>query len=448
LNEILFQYQRVQPTSWAYLATLLSIALLFKFNRLFSVRNLDIILLSLLAPGLLCVRWGVEQAALATSTASVGHAKTIEVLGYIWLFSISAVLLVRAILDSAMIRRPLLEPNMNVAGMSFLAISLFCFLMANVINGSPTADDIRTVQRAEHLTRAETSDVELNTLTTHGPGFTAWLSLPHIATKRIMGAGADVPSGEQPTTDAEQYTVGQVVTARTAAILSQLAIVVGMVLVGARHFDNISMGVAAATLYLILPYTAMWTGSHTHTLPAALLVWAIYNYRRPVMAGILLGLACGTFYYPVFLLPLWFSYYWRRGAWRLLIGVGSAIVALLIMQIFVSSSVAMYFSQLQQMFGFRLPQTQDLSGVWHYWYPIWRLPILAAFIGFSVVCLPIWPVQKNLGSLISCSAAVMLGTQFWHAHSGGLALAWYLPLFLLMVFRPNLEDRTAVEVVR
>jgi hypothetical protein len=48
---------------------------------------------------------------------------------------------------------------------------------------------------------------------------------------------------------------------------------------------------------------------------------------------------------------------------------------------------------------------------------------------------------------MSCSAAVMLGTQFWHAHSGGLALAWYLPLMLLVFFRPNLEDRVALQVV-
>jgi hypothetical protein len=42
----------------------------------------------------------------------------------------------------------------------------------------------------------------------------------------------------------------------------------------------------------------------------------------------------------------------------------------------------------------------------------------------------------------------MLGTQFWHAYGGGLALAWYLPLLILTVFRPNLEDRVATNVVK
>jgi len=60
----------------------------------------------------------------------------------------------------------------------------------------------------------------------------------------------------------------------------------------------------------------------------------------------------------------------------------------------------------------------------------------------------LWPAQKNLGTLIGYSAAVMLGTQFWHAHSGGVAIAWYLPLLLLTIFRPNLEDRVATAVMK
>ncbi len=35
-------------------------------------------------------------------------------------------------------------------------------------------------------------------------------------------------------------------------------------------------------------------------------------------------------------------------------------------------------------------------------------------------------------------------TQFWVAKDGGLFMAWYLPLLVLTVFRPNLEDRIAL----
>ena len=56
-------------------------------------------------------------------------------------------------------------------------------------------------------------------------------------------------------------------------------------------------------------------------------------------------------------------------------------------------------------------------------------------------------MRKNLATLISGSAAIMLGAQFWHAYNGGIFIAWYLPLLLLTIFRPNLEDRTALTKV-
>ena len=58
--------------------------------------------------------------------------------------------------------------------------------------------------------------------------------------------------------------------ANELAPLSHLAIVLGMVLIGYRHFDNIKTGIAAAVLYLLLPYTAVMTGRVTHVLPHAL----------------------------------------------------------------------------------------------------------------------------------------------------------------------------------
>ncbi len=61
MSEILFQYVRVAPTTWVYLSSLLTIGLYFKFGRFWSVRNLDLILLILLAPGLLLVHSGQEQ---------------------------------------------------------------------------------------------------------------------------------------------------------------------------------------------------------------------------------------------------------------------------------------------------------------------------------------------------------------------------------------------------
>ena len=48
------------------------------------------------------------------------------------------------------------------------------------------------------------------------------------------------------------------------------------------------------------------------------------------------------------------------------------------------------------------------------------------------------PLRKNLEHLLSHSAAVIVGTQFWYPHLGGVYILWYLPLLLLIVFRPRL----------
>jgi hypothetical protein len=221
-----------------------------------------------------------------------------------------------------------------------------------------------------------------------------------------------------------------------------------MVFVAWRHFENVRLGIAAAVLYLLLPYTATMTGRVDHALPGALVVWAVAAYRRPMIAGGLIGLAIGTIYYPVFLLPLWCSFYWERGVRRFAAGVAAALMTLVVALWFTSPDAGVFLGQLRQMFGWILPSAVSVEGFWALPFTdaVYRLPVLALFIALMTT-LAIWPAPKNLGTLMSCTAAVLLGCQFWKAHNGGLFMAWYLPLLLLVVFRPNLENRLAVLVL-
>ncbi len=440
MSDILFRYERVDSTSWAYLASLLTLAIFFKFNRFWSVRNLDLVGLILLAPALLLIQYGLYEGAASENGAIIEH------LGYLGLFAVSGLFLLRLLLDASMVRRPLLEPNLSVGGLSFLGASLSLFLMANVITGLPEKGDLDDSQRAARLRDFVASSAELDTLKTQGPGFPLVYLLPHISTQSLLGEEAQREAA-MPAESMSKTRLVHVVTARVMAILSQLAIVIGMALIGWRHFDSLKTGIAAATLYLLLPYTSMWTGNVMHALPGALLVWAIFWVRRPLLAGMMLGLACGTIYYPVFLLPLWIRFYWQKGCIRFLIGMLAMLLLLVTTLVFISTDAAMFFTRLRQMFGIHFPVGENLQGVWQFWKEVYRYPIMAAFMGLSISFL-LWPAQKNLAVLISCSATIMLGTQFWHAHSGGLALAWYLPLLLLAIFRPSLEDHTAPAMVR
>ncbi|HQU42009.1 MAG: hypothetical protein B7Z73_14315, partial [Planctomycetia bacterium 21-64-5] len=382
-------------TTWVYLSSLLTIAIYFKFNRLWSMRNLDMLALVAMAPGLLLIDIGGKD-----------HRDDLLNRGYIWLFVLSAWFLLRLLADSRMVRRPLLEPNLTPGGLTFIGVALLVFLFANVVTKSPSKSDLegpRMLDAMLHRERAPDGD---QALTRHGPGFPFLFLIPSITTKSISKVTPAVPEERGP------YMV-QAATARTMAILSHIAVVLGMLMIGVWHFDNIRTGIAAATLYLLLPYTARWTGYVDHVVPAALLVWAVAAYRRPMLSGMLLGLATGAIYFPFFLLPLWLGFYWQRGLLRFSIGYVSMLVALVAWLAFASSNLDHFLAQLKMMFGWTSLSSPGVEGFWlfHVSSLPWRWPVLAAY---AMMCawFALWPSPKNLGSLLSCSAAVMLGTQF------------------------------------
>jgi hypothetical protein len=195
--------------------------------------------------------------------------------------------------------------------------------------------------------------------------------------------------------------------------------------------------------YLLVPYTGEMGGHVHHVLPGALLVWALLCYRKPFLAGLFLSLAF-CIYYPLFLLPLWIGFYWQRGLPKMLVGVvvgwSILIAGLVLTQRPETGDVIL---QIKRMHGFLMPEMDRdvLKGMWQlHWVPSYRITFIAFFFMMSIM-FAIWPAKKNLATLISCTAALLLATRFWNGGGGGLYLGWSLPLIILIMFRPNLEDR-------
>src|SRR5690606_4196038 len=116
---------------------------------------------------------------------------------------------------------------------------------------------------------------------------------------------------------------------RVMAMTAHLAVVLGLLFVGRNLFADRQLGLAMATLYLLLPCTAYDVAEFNHVLPAALIVWAFVAFRRPVVSGSLMGMACGTLFFPLFLVPLWAAFYGRRQAGRFLLAMALVFAALL-----------------------------------------------------------------------------------------------------------------------
>ncbi len=403
--DVLLRGYSVNAPTWFYLSTLLILAVFYRFNRIWSLRNADLLLLLLAAPGLLFV----------------GNPST-QQLGYIWLFSVSGLFMARLLFDPILQRRPQLGQNLNNSGLIFLCGCAFLFLSTKAITDTLPRSTTVTVEQAEAL---------LNRVSTP--------QLPPMS-------GEPAPGPAAPLLAAPVGFVFEELADRILAILAHGAVVAGLITAGKVLFGDVQLGLAAATLYLLLPGTAYGVGRFNHVLPAALIVWALVCYRKPIASGILLGLACGAMFFPVFLLPLWFAFYGRRGSLKF--GVALAAVALVL-----AGSLALT-SRDSDTFVYKILGSINLEvlafrsdgngeGFWKEaeYLSVYRLPVIALYC-IMLVVLTVLPRQKTVEHLLSHSAAIVLGTQFWYTQQGGVYFLWYLPLYLMVVFRPRLLHLT------
>ena len=431
MDKILNGYS-VDDATWLYLSLFLTLAVYFRFSRFFSLRNADLLILSAVSPGILLVREGFAA-------------------GFVWLFGLSGVLLLRLVFDSYFTRRPRLEQNLNSQGLTFLGIVAFLFLSVTAWNlHELPKSTVQTVEAADRLSKrleapvnaappiaSPSEDVKA------GPAATV-LAVPILKTTQL--AATINPSTQASAKASADYAL---YAARLTAIVAHLAVVLALVFIGRWHFGDLQIGIAMATLYLLLPCTAYDVARVNHVFPAALILWAVAAYRRPAVAGGLMGLACGILVFPVFLLPLWLAFYDRRGALRF--GTALGVVAAVLVGSFALTSVDIASFRNQTMgaidwsaLSFR---DDDSGGFWRPERAAYRMPVFVAFlVGVSV--LSFWPAKKTLEQLIAHSAAIIVATQFWFPQRGGVYTLWYLPLLLVVVFRPALSHLLPPDLAR
>lgn len=429
MDFILHGYQ-VNELTWFYLSLLLIVSVFFRFNRIFSLRNFDLALLLSIAPALLYARQEGDY-------------------GTISIFVVTGLLLVRVVCDPLFTRRPRLPLNMNSAGMAFLCCSAVAFVMSKVVTEPPPMATVNEMQTALDPTKTQENPVEGPQMTAPavvpaakpvkaGPG-TRWI-YRLVAPSSIAAAGA---AGADLQYSAER------IAAQTMTIIAHMAIIMGLLFVGSRHFGDLQLGLAMATLYLLLPCTAYEVGEINHVVPTALIVWAIAAYRHARAAGILFGFACGTLVFPIFLIPLWFSFYGRRQGFRFLQMVAIPISLFLLGYIFSAPDwETMKVEILTQMdWSIFSVHDRENQGFWSIYPAQYRISVFAAFLALIGV-LTIWPQKKDLGHLIASSTAIIMAVQFWYPDQAGVYVLWYLPLFLMVVFRPWLTHLLPPDTVR
>jgi hypothetical protein len=329
--------------------------------------------------------------------------------------------------DVGLGRRPLIEPNLNPAGISFLGACVLILLMIETIT--------LPVQAGKERNPAETGMKP-----TEKQVAEAAEKLPvqqlEIAGKAMLEA-AKLPA-------IDEKIQPQEILSRLISFISHLTIVVCLIYVGWQHFLRPITGISAAVAYVLMPYTRIAIVDSGQTLPAALIMLAVVFYRRPWITGVLIGLAAGWMPACLGVIPVWIGYYQGRKRWRFLsIGLLLVLVSAMIgiqlpdFATWVRALGARSITETGLLFDREVPIS---SSLWQEWDASYRLPVVVAYLLMAMLCL-VWPAERHLSELISMSAAMLIFSQFWYLEKGGTLVLLYQPLILLMMFRPNLQPR-------
>src|SRR6516162_9862006 len=128
----MLDFKLPNATTWFYFSLLLAVGLFFKFSRLLSIRNLDVIGLFLLVPGLLLVQEAHTPPGSSRPSPAVIDVRLLW-FGYLWLMAGSAYFFLRCLVDLALVRRPSLAPNMNFSGLAWMGMALLISLVSVAI---------------------------------------------------------------------------------------------------------------------------------------------------------------------------------------------------------------------------------------------------------------------------------------------------------------------------
>jgi len=409
VTSIFFDFTLPNAATWFYLSLILCVALFFQFHRVLSLRNLDLLALFLFAPGFLVLEESVRWEKLGDGRAPSAS----RYVGYGLLLGATLYWFVRCLSDLATDRRPTPMPNLSQAGLIWFTSALAVILAgAAFLRPSETERPVGKPPAALNAVQDQATAVMAQTGT---------------------------PAASDPVS--ARWWVES-----TTALLCHVAVVLGLIFLGWKQFGSAAVGTACGALYLLLPYTAFHLVQIHHVWPAAVILWAVFFYRRPTVSGLLLGLAAGTAFFPVLLLPAWIHFYRRHGLGRFVLGFGGAAAVGMILTISILAATGRFpagFWSALHLADWQPWRTPTAESIWTGAHWAYRIPVFILYAGY-VFTLVIWPPVKNLGHLIAMSAGILLGIQFWFADRGGLYVLWYQPLLILMVMRTNLVEHVAV----
>jgi len=214
-------------------------------------------------------------------------------------------------------------------------------------------------------------------------------------------------------------------------------------------------GLAVIFVYAISPYIigmvselGLERASHIAGMPFILFALLVLN--RPAVAGLLLGVATGMLYYPLFLVPLWFGYIRRtdgirKGVAFLATYTAVGIVCLIMLVSMVQplgeseSSVGAFFDDTISQQQFKAGYGNSRLSFWGQYpeFAVWGKPTAGILYCFFCLLLAFYPRYIGFEQLIALTASVLVGTQLVLSFGGGTYIGFYLAPVMLTLFAFN-----------
>lgn len=445
-----------------WIGILLVIVVAGDFRKIFSLRNGLLVMLLLPALPLLDIMvWGFLR-------------KGDPVAGWLLIASFSVLFTLTAFIAATSLylvfRKPVIDWGINLSTRGlWVLLTVVVIINILVVLGRPGEDsgpytsmgaqrwlETGTMPYGDPLLRGPDAP-GYGAAATYGP----LLYVAHMPLQLLMGPPWNDPDMEPK--DKDYVLPSQYVTKLTCLAFQLLALYT-LVQIG-RRYSSENTGLAMAIIYAGSPYvlgmgsdTALVTGLPyiSHIAPPAVILLAILFLHRPVTAGIMLACAVGILFWPVFLFPLFFGwYFWQReGFGRFTAGFAGAGAAIGIMVIYFTGSIGdqgpidlLITSTLEHQEG--VGEREYGSTTFSFWgtHPelasFWQQPLFGdtsifkpTFILFLALSVSSFFLVRGQGRvqlalLVACLAAAI---QLWKTNAGGTYVEWYLPFLLIGIF--------------
>jgi hypothetical protein len=229
-------------------------------------------------------------------------------------------------------------------------------------------------------------------------------------------------------------------SAHGAATLFDILCVAGMLTLG-WSLGGLRLGAALALGWAAFPFSGYTLASNANdALVAACLIWGLVFLSRPLLRGLMLGLAVGTKFGPAILFFLWSRAPFPRprradrglrgfGRYAAGLGIAGALLGWVLLLDGTDGVRAFWSRTIAYQFGRESP-----FSIWGQ-YPGLR-PVQLALTGAVVLVAVLvvrWPRRLDTLSVACLSALLVIGPQLTLTHWFYLYIPWFLPFVLLAV---------------